>query len=262
MKQNLRTFLVLMLCAAWCPTWVLADEATLPFTFEGTKADIATTAGLSESGLGPDNYSNPYLQFDDTGDCVILHFNERPGTLSFDLMGRNFSGGSFTVQASEDGVNYTDLRTYNNFGPSPHMLRGIFDDLDTDVRYIKWIYTEKVEGNVFLGRIRLDEFSTHPDLYISDVTIKAGEDQPLEVHTLSDGALSFNSENNDIAWVEFVDGAVLAQLSPPDMRLPIQFALYETTRLPGPTRWASARQTSRYTRKRRATSRRRLQISR
>ncbi|MBR4976521.1 MAG: 1-deoxy-D-xylulose-5-phosphate reductoisomerase [Thermoguttaceae bacterium] len=38
------------------------------------------------------------------------------------------------------------------------------------------------------------------------------------------------------SMVEFVDGAVLAQLSPPDMRLPIQLALYETERLPGPTR--------------------------
>ena len=45
------------------------------------------------------------------------------------------------------------------------------------------------------------------------------------------------------SMVEFVDGAVLAQLSPPDMRLPIQFALYETTRLQGPTRkfdWSQA----------------------
>lgn len=38
------------------------------------------------------------------------------------------------------------------------------------------------------------------------------------------------------SMVEFIDGAVLAQLSPPDMRLPIQLALYETERLEGPTR--------------------------
>ena len=38
------------------------------------------------------------------------------------------------------------------------------------------------------------------------------------------------------SMVEFVDGAVLAQLSPPDMRLPIQYALYETERRPCPTR--------------------------
>jgi 1-deoxy-D-xylulose-5-phosphate reductoisomerase len=36
--------------------------------------------------------------------------------------------------------------------------------------------------------------------------------------------------------VEFVDGAVIAQLSPPDMRLPIHYALHHPTRVPGPAR--------------------------
>lgn len=38
------------------------------------------------------------------------------------------------------------------------------------------------------------------------------------------------------SFVEFADGSVLAQLSPPDMRLPIQYALTYPDRLPGPTR--------------------------
>ncbi|WP_238602577.1 1-deoxy-D-xylulose-5-phosphate reductoisomerase [Fimbriiglobus ruber] len=38
------------------------------------------------------------------------------------------------------------------------------------------------------------------------------------------------------SFVEFVDGSVLAQLSPPDMRLPIQFALTHPARVPGPAR--------------------------
>jgi len=36
--------------------------------------------------------------------------------------------------------------------------------------------------------------------------------------------------------VEFIDGSVIAQLSPPDMRLPIQYALSYPERLPGPAR--------------------------
>jgi 1-deoxy-D-xylulose-5-phosphate reductoisomerase len=35
------------------------------------------------------------------------------------------------------------------------------------------------------------------------------------------------------SMVEFVDGSVIAQMSPPDMRLPIQLALYYPHRLPG-----------------------------
>ena len=44
------------------------------------------------------------------------------------------------------------------------------------------------------------------------------------------------------SFVEFVDGSVLAQLSPPDMRLPIQYALTWPDRVPGPARkvdWTS-----------------------
>jgi 1-deoxy-D-xylulose-5-phosphate reductoisomerase len=43
--------------------------------------------------------------------------------------------------------------------------------------------------------------------------------------------------------VEFVDGSVIAQLSPPDMRLPIQYALDYPRRRPGPARrldWSEA----------------------
>lgn len=38
------------------------------------------------------------------------------------------------------------------------------------------------------------------------------------------------------SFVEFVDGSVLAQVSPPDMRLPIQYALTYPERVPGPAR--------------------------
>ena len=46
------------------------------------------------------------------------------------------------------------------------------------------------------------------------------------------------------SFVEFVDGSVLAQLSPPDMRLPIQYALTYPERLPGPARRLNWRELS------------------
>ncbi len=46
------------------------------------------------------------------------------------------------------------------------------------------------------------------------------------------------------SFVEFVDGSVLAQLSPPDMRLPIQYALTWPERLPGPARRLNWRELS------------------
>ena len=45
------------------------------------------------------------------------------------------------------------------------------------------------------------------------------------------------------SMVEFVDGSIIAQMSPPDMRLPIQLALNYPHRLPGPTLKMDWRQT-------------------
>src|SRR5437016_12209532 len=38
------------------------------------------------------------------------------------------------------------------------------------------------------------------------------------------------------SFVEFTDGSILARLSPPDMRLPIQYALTYPARVSGPAR--------------------------
>jgi len=44
------------------------------------------------------------------------------------------------------------------------------------------------------------------------------------------------------SFVEFMDGSILAQLSPPDMRLPIQYALTYPERVAGPARRLSWRE--------------------
>jgi 1-deoxy-D-xylulose-5-phosphate reductoisomerase len=46
------------------------------------------------------------------------------------------------------------------------------------------------------------------------------------------------------SFVEFADGSVLAQVSPPDMRLPIQYALTYPDRVPGPARRVNWRELS------------------
>lgn len=134
----------------------VVDFATIPFEFNGGKEDIEETDGLTESGLGS-NYSastapTTRLKFDGSGDELILKLEEHPETalsLSFDIKGNNFSGGTFTVQISADGETYTDLSSYTKLGDTQ---TEIFD-LDEDIRYIKWIYTTKVNGNVGLGNI-------------------------------------------------------------------------------------------------------------
>ena len=135
--------------------YVAPTYAALPFEFIGGRADIEDTDGLSQEGLGSDYSSNPKLKFDSTDDWVLLQFDERPGTLTFDIKNNGFSGGTFTVQTSEDGATYTDLKNYTTITGTQNEE---FDNLGENVRYIKWIYTNKDSGNVGLGNIGLTAY--------------------------------------------------------------------------------------------------------
>ena len=139
--------------------YVAPTYAELPFAFNSGHDAIEDIDGLSQNGLGPDydanTNPNTQLKFDGTGDWLLLQFDERPGTLTFDIKNNSFSGGTFKVQTSEDGVTYTDLETYTEITGTQNEE---FTDLGENVRYIKWIYTEKVSGNVGLGNIALDAY--------------------------------------------------------------------------------------------------------
>lgn len=158
----------------------VSDYATLPFEFDGGKTDIATTNGLTHEGLDTDYNSSPKLKFNNTGDNLILRFDERPGTLTFDIKGNSFSGGTFTVQTSEDGETYTNLKSYTELGST---LSETFANLGENVRYIKWIYTEKVSGNVGLGNIKL---AAYTELQSYTLTWTAGENIDLYVFDAED----------------------------------------------------------------------------
>ena len=173
---------------------VVIDYATLPFSFDGGRADIETTAGLTQEGLDSDYASSPKLKFNGTGDYVILKFNERPGTLTFDIKGNSFSGGTFTVQTSEDGVTYTDLETYDALAD---MQSEELNNLGEGVRYIKWVYTNKSSGNVALGNIALAKYSApapsitiSPDSYTMDAKAGGGEIPVVSENLASDPQLA------------------------------------------------------------------------
>ena len=132
--------------------YTVIDYVTLPFSFDGGKTDVDNTTGLIHEGLGSDYGSSPKLKFDGTGDYLILKINEASDVpLTFDIKGNGFSGGTFKVQTSADGVDYTDLETFTTLGDTEKKLF----NLTSTVRYIKWIYTTKSSGNVALGNINL-----------------------------------------------------------------------------------------------------------
>lgn len=148
----------------------VVDFASLPFSYNQGKASIEGTVGLTQSGLGSDYSSAPYLKFDNQNDYLILKINERPGDLSFDIKGNSFSGGTFKVQTSADGETYTDLESYTSLGDTQSEL---FNNLSENVRYIKWVYGTRASGNVALGNIKLERYVA-PQPYTLTYTMDHG----------------------------------------------------------------------------------------
>jgi hypothetical protein len=191
-----------------------ADYATLPFAFNAGKADIENTDGMTQDGLDSDYASSPKLKFNGTDDYVLLHFDERPGTLTFDIKGNTFSGGTFKVQTSEDGITYTDLETYTELGNTQSEE---FTNLGENVRYIKWVYTNKSGGNVALGNIALAAYvapqtytlTWDADQHVSDIFIYDSEDQSTQL-TNGDEVLSGHTI---IVSVDFESDYELDELS-------------------------------------------------
>ena len=124
------------------------DFATLPFSWD---EKATSTTGVTSSGVSTYK-SSPYLKFDDTSDYLVLKLTEQPYTLSFDIKGNDFSGGTFKVQTSTDGSSYTDLDSFTELGETESVE---YNNIPAGTRYIKWVYTTKSSGNVALGNINV-----------------------------------------------------------------------------------------------------------
>lgn len=186
--------------------------ATLPFFYNSGISGIEEKDGLSYSGLGSDyKVDNTKLKFDSTDDNLILKINEKPGVLSFSIKGNGFSGGTFKVQVSSDGVSYSDAAVYTTLGDEEEKT---IDDLASNVRYIKWIYTTKSSGNVGLGNINITKPTVNPETI--DITASLnngfywatfynGESR----YTLPEGAQAFTLNASKQLYILGTDGSVI-----------------------------------------------------
>src|SRR5262249_30280709 len=109
-------------------------------------------------------------------------------------------------------------------------------------------------GGPFRGRTRAELSHVTADEALRHPTWRMGPKITIDSATLMNKALEIIEarwlfdlapERIDVvihpqsvihSFVEFPDGSVLAQLSPPDMRLPIQYALTYPDRVAGPAR--------------------------
>lgn len=187
------------------------DYATLPFYFNGGKADIENTDGLTQIYLGADynNYATTKLKFEKKSDTehstLTLKLNAAPVSISYDIIGNNFSGSTFKVQVSANGSDYTDLKVYTELRQKTQTVTLVNNN--TDVRYIRWIYY-KTTGNVGLGNIHVtDNYDTYGEVTFDALALTASS--KLIVHKGSVVTVNGTLTNTDPANLVIEDGGQL-----------------------------------------------------
>ena len=175
-----------------------ALPAELPFAFDGGRADVASTQGMSQEGLDTDYSSSPKLKFNSTGDVVIINIASDPGKLTYSIKNNSFSGGTFDVQESADGETYTSVASYTEITGTQNEEH----NLKQATRFVKFIYTEKSSGNVGLGNIAIAAYVApapveNPAFSVAEGTYLGA--QNVEITCATDGATIYYTIGADPA---------------------------------------------------------------
>lgn len=180
--------------------------AVLSFTFDGGKADIENTLGMSQTGLDDDYNSAPKLKFNGAGDNVIIHFDRQAGEFSFLLKQNGQNAGTFTVYESANGEDYTPVWSGGDFGNA--QSETIKPTLSATARYVKFEYTTKgTSTNYALGSISIAKPDTRQEAGLAwnptSVTLTQGDafTAPTLQNPESVSGITYESSNTDVATV-------------------------------------------------------------
>jgi hypothetical protein len=173
-------------------------QAVLPTTWSFATTTLPT--GWTESGTAfytASGNTPPAMKFDGTGDYMIINFASNPGNLTYFLTGNSFSGGTFTVEESEFGVTYTTL---HSFTAPPAGTYTQFTDVPlASTRFIRFIYTNKVSGNIGLDDVNIDAGAATPSQEINilqgSTTILSGGTQLINSAVGTATPTTFTVEN-------------------------------------------------------------------
>lgn len=187
------------------------DFATLPFEYTDDQVldpgiDNMPTGLTHSDDMGTYPNSTPRLKFGATGCWLILKLNEAPVSVSYDIKGNNFLGGTFDVEVSTDGTNYESIATYTTLGA----VQTITHILDNDnIRYIRWIYTNRSNGNVALGNIHATKhYDTYGDITFNNLDLTTSSES-LIIHRGSVVTLTGTVTNDSPDNLVIEDGGQL-----------------------------------------------------
>ncbi len=146
------------------------SQAVLPTSWSFSTVNLPT--GWTESGTNfytASGNTPPAMKFDGTGDHLIINLNSNPGDITYFLTGNGFSGGTFTVEESDFGTNWTTLHEHNS---PPNASYAMFTDSpQSSTRFIRFIYTNKISGNIGLDDVSVSVGSATP---AQEINLKQG----------------------------------------------------------------------------------------
>jgi len=146
----------------------LYSQAILPTAWSFPTVNLPT--GWTESGTNfytASGNTPPAMKFDGTGDYLMININSNPGDLTYYLTGNGFSGGTFTIEESDLGSVWTTLNTHSS---PPNASYTMFTDTpQSATRFIRFIYTNKVSGNIGLDDVSINIGAATP---VQEINVK------------------------------------------------------------------------------------------
>ena len=174
------------------------SQAILPTSWSFSTVNLPN--GWTESGTNfytASGNTPPALKFDGTGDYLIINLNSNPGDITYFLTGNGFSGGTFTVEESDFGINWTTLHEHNSPPNASYVM--YTDSPQSSTRFIRFIYTNKISGNIGLDDVSVSVGSATP---AQEINIKKGNSSIVtgSTHVISSpvstpNTVSFTVEN-------------------------------------------------------------------
>ena len=165
MKKNIAFTVLLVLLSLIGNT-----QAVLPTSWSFTTTNLPT--GWSESGTmfyAASGNTPPAMKFDNTGDYMLINFNSNAGNLTYYLTGNSFASGTFTVEESNLGSVWTTLHSHTS---PPSATYSMFTDVPlATTRFIRFIYTNKVTGNIGVDDVNITIGSATPE---QEINVKQG----------------------------------------------------------------------------------------
>lgn len=161
-------------------------QVSLPTSWDCTAGTLPLywTTNSSSYYTSSSYYHSPpnALKFDITGAYLMINMADEPDTLKYYLRGASFTGGTFLVQQSPDGISWSNLRIFNEGNIPATSLSGaspFSEHLAVSTRYVRFYYSNKVSGNVCLDDVSISKQPPGPEaeisLVINQVLLQSGQ---------------------------------------------------------------------------------------